>query len=260
MASNDFQQIPVVILCGGNGIVAGENQPRVNKALVRVNGKPMFWWVLQHYALYGATQFMLATGMQSERFGPELKELGASETAEAGVYTLNVCGAARTVRLVASDPAAGTAQRLMTCQQWLKDAPTFALTYSDTLSDLDLSAELRFHRNQELVATLVGATYPVRFRVLGIRYGESLVRTFAPRPVIETASVNGGFYLFDAKVWDAQYGVADAVALETTPLEKLAAASQLAAYTSKSRWQHCDAERDIAVLDKLAKDLAALAA
>jgi len=259
-ATNDFQNVPVAILCGGRGILLNEQQGRVNKALVEVQGKPMFAWVMLHYALYGARDFVLATGLQGERFAPALTALGAKAGASVDTFTLDLAGHACNIRLVATDAEAPTGARLLACKPYL-NAPVFALTYSDTLSDVDLGAELRFHNDQGLVATLLGTTYPVRFRVLGIRQGESRVRAFAPRPVIEAASINGGYYLFTQKLWDAAYGLDSSVALENQPLEKLAGAAQLSAFDgAKSRWQHCDAERDLAALNDLAARLAAQAA
>lgn len=258
MKTNEFQQVPVVILCGGLGLRIDETQGRQNKALIEVEGRPLVYWVMQHYALHGAGEFLLATGFQGERFGAALEAAGAGVGAD-GVYALELAGHACRVRLVPTPLEASTAERLLACRPLLAGAERFALTYSDTLSEADLGAEMRFHQGQQLVATLLGTTYPVRFRILGMRQGESLVRAFAPRPVIEAASINGGFYIFTPALWDERYGVSAGVALENQPLERLAAAGQLAAFESKAAWQHCDAERDLAPLARIAQRLRALA-
>ena len=253
----EFNSVPVVVLCGGRSVTMGEG-PGVpsNKALVQVRHQPLFWWVLRHYVRYGATQFLMATGYQSERFADALIALGAKASVQdPQSFDINIAQTACHIRLRPTAPQATTASRLLACKPWLADAERFALTYSDTLSDADLGAEMRFHQAQKLAATLVSTRPPVRFRILGIRQGESLVRAFAPRPVIESTCINGGYYIFSPAIWDSIYGVTQNVALENQPLERLAAASQLAAFEHKGAWHYCDGERDLATLQDIAETL-----
>jgi glucose-1-phosphate cytidylyltransferase len=250
----EFDSVPVVVLCGGRSVTVGVNTSTAsNKALVQVRHKPLFWWVLCHYVRYGASEFLMATGYQSERFAEALIELGAKANAQdPQSFAIHIAHVTCHIRLVPTDPQATTASRLLACKPWLIEMERFALTYSDTLSDADLGAEMRFHKAQKLVATLVSTRPPVRFRILGIRQGESLVRAFAPRPVIESACINGGYYIFGAAIWDATYGLDHTVALENQPLERLAALSQLAAFEHKGAWHYCDGERDISALQAIA--------
>jgi len=258
--SKAFNEVPVVILCGGQGVVLGESQSqRINKALVRVNGKPLFWWVVLHYALHGAQNFLLPAGLQADQFHRILREdCGASaDPVQPDTYQVEIAGLKRQLRVVTTPVEANTAQRLLACKPLLAQAPRFALTYSDTLSDVDLGAEADFHAAQATVATLVSTQCPVRFRILGMRQGESVVRAFAPKPVIEAAAINGGFYLFSNKVWETGFGVDGSSALEAGPLDKLVAQAQLTAFEHRGQWQHCDAERDLAPLNRIAQQLAA---
>jgi glucose-1-phosphate cytidylyltransferase len=259
--SNELAQVPVVILCGGKGVMLDEAQTqRTNKALIRVQGQPLLYWVMQTYALHGSTEFILALGFQAEHFGPALLASGAQAVPDvADRYTLNLGGVSCQLLLVTTPAEASTGARLLACRAALTalgQRERFAVTYSDTLSDVDLGAEMRFHKKQGLIATIVAAKLPVRFRVLGIRTGEVLVRGFAGRPVIEGASINGGYYVFTPAFWQAVSTLNPDVALENQPLEQLAAAGQLAAYEHKGAWQTCDAERDLAELDRLACQLA----
>lgn len=263
LRSNELVHVPVVILCGGKGVMLDEQQPqRTNKALITLQGQPLFYWVILTYALHGATEFILAVGFQGERFGPALLAAGA-QALEPDSYRLTLGGQPCQVRLVPTVAEATTAGRLLDCRPALEalgPSVRFAVTYSDTLSDIDLAAEMRFHKEQGLVATMVAAKLPVRFRVLGIRMGEVLVRGFAARPVIEGASINGGYYLFTPAFWHVANSLSPTVALENQPLEQLAAAGQLAAYEHIGAWQNCDTERDLVELNRLALQLADQAA
>lgn len=255
-----FHEVPVVLLCGGQGVVLGEGQcQRLNKALVRVNGKPLFWWVVLHYALHGARQFWLAAGLQADQFHKVLHEdCGAhADPVQPDTYSVDLGAKKLQLHVVHTPPEANTAQRLLACKPHLERAARFALSYSDTLSDVDLSAELDFHTAQGTVASLVSTQCPVRFRILGMRQGQTIVRAFAPKPVIEAAAINGGYYLFTSHIWDPAYGLDGTSALEAAPLDKLVAQAQLTAYEHRGQWQHCDAERDLAPLQRIAQQLAA---
>jgi glucose-1-phosphate cytidylyltransferase len=262
-AASEFDQAPVVILCGGKGVVLQAGGGRVNKGLVALAGKPLFSWVMLHYALHGAANFLLATGLQGTEFRHALvSELGAISSRKDGeCYELSIAGRRCSVRLVPTEVDATTADRLIECTPWLQH-DRFCLTYSDTLSDVDLSAEMRFHREAGLVATLVAAQLPVRFRVLGMRQGEPIVRAFAARPVIEAAPINGGYYIFERALLEKYMaGLAGAgIILESATLEQLATDGQLCAFAHQGAWQHFDCERDVPGLEQAAHRLASLAA
>ena len=256
-ASNSLKNVPVVILCGGRKVLLNDGSciPK-NKALVQVRGRPLFWWSLLQYAVYGASDFILSTGVQAESFGDALLSLGAKQGAtDRNCYDLNILGQDRQIRLVESGENTTTGQRLLVCRPYLNSAKVFALTYSDTLSDVNLGAVYDFHQKHGLVASLVGAQFPIRFRILGIRYNEIKVRAFASRPVIEAASINGGFYFFTDAIWGNEFHLVKNHALENEPLEALAASKQLAAFDHSGRWQNFDAERDLVEIASLAHGL-----
>jgi glucose-1-phosphate cytidylyltransferase len=110
-----------------------------------------------------------------------------------------------------------------------------------------------FHLREGRIATLVAARVPTRFRVLGLRDDESLVRGFASKSVIQKDFINGGFYCFLPKIFDADYlGVSPEIVLEDAVLDKLARDRQLTAWTYEGPWQHLDSERDLGKLEALA--------
>ena len=268
---NAYADIPVVILSGGKPILSEFSLAgRQNKALVEVNGKPLLWWNLLHYAKYGARRFLVPVGTQNEQF-PDLL-LGAfgaealSESREAvdgfhdangvkgvnGIYKCKIAGFTCEIRLITTPASANTAQRLLACAPWLGACSTFCVTYSDTLSDVDLIEELVFHRATGLTATVVAAQMPSRFRVMGIRHSDYLVRAFAAKPVIQSVPINGGYYIFESELLSKNYLESGIAPLEQTPLERLAAELQLGAFNHRGTWQHLDSERDLERLREVA--------
>jgi glucose-1-phosphate cytidylyltransferase len=253
--SSELSSVPVVLLCGGREALIPNvdgSITRSNKALVKIHEKPLFWWVLMQYIAHGASNFILAAGIGYDQFGKELKGLGATQNfKEENLYQITVLDRVIQIRVIDTGVDSTTGARLLACKSFIQDSKVFALTYSDTLSDVDLASMYRFHLKHGMAASLLGAKFPIRFRILGIRYNENNIRAFAPRPVIEAASINGGFYFFNNAVWNDQYLLEASHPLENQFLDALAADKNLAAFDHVGSWQNFDADRDLAEITRL---------
>lgn len=255
VTKNQFEHIPAVILAGGRPVLHESiHTERLNKALVRINNKPLIWWNLLHYAKHGVRDFIIAAGLQADRILAVLnKELGAIViNDQQDAYVIKIASYDCKLRLVNTGSESNTAQRLLACKPYLQDRATFCLTYSDTLSDVNLTDELVFHQTAGRIATIVAAQMPVRFRVLGIRHSEYLVRAFANKPVIQAVPINGGYYLLQREFLSEKYLGKGESPIEEAPLERLALNLQLGAFEHRGAWQHLDGERDIPHLETVA--------
>lgn len=257
----DFGTVPVVILCGGNGIYIDATGVKCNKALVRVDGEPMVIHVMRLYLRAGYRSFVVAGGYQCDSLASTLANdyAGAMASNDPDVLELAVSGIPCSVRVVAGPEAASTGDRLKACRRHIAGHPWFCLTYSDTLCDVNLTELQKFHASHGKVATLLAAEYPTRFRILGVRRGEAQVRGFASRPVLGMEPINGGFYFFDERIFAQDFlgGQTGNVVLEDEVLERLVTARQLMAFSHHGTWQNLDSERDIAPLSRLIRSLPA---
>ncbi|MEK7748409.1 MAG: sugar phosphate nucleotidyltransferase [Nitrospirota bacterium] len=254
---SNLAETPVVILCGGKGIVIDDSGLRTNKALIQVAGHAIVTWVMRHYVSAGFRNFILATGFQSDKLVDMLKS-NHGATLNGDVQSLLLAGTRCSVSIVTTPDNATTGDRLKACRPYLRGADYFCTSYSDTLSDVNLTELCRFHLFGGQIASLVAAEYPVRFRILGMRLGDDTrVRGFATKPVIEMAPINGGFYLFNHAIFDERYlGVSqDNLVLENEVLDRLSADGQLRAFCHKGRWQTLDCERDLIPLSQIAASI-----
>lgn len=121
------------------------------------------------------------------------------------------------------------------------------MTYGDGLSDINIAAEIAFHRRHGLLATLTAVTPPARFGALHLN-GDK-VNGFAEKPKADQARVNGGFFVLQPKVLDLIAG--DATSWEREPLETLATQGQLAAWRHDGFWQPMDTLREKMLLEDL---------
>ena len=123
----------------------------------------------------------------------------------------------------------------------------FMATYGDGVSDIDLSALLRFHESSGREATISAVRPPARFG--GLHLDGTSVLSFDEKPQIGEGWINGGFMVFEPQV--AERIADDSTVLERAPLEGLATEGQLGAFCHDRFWQCMDTVRDLTLLREL---------
>jgi glucose-1-phosphate cytidylyltransferase len=118
-------------------------------------------------------------------------------------------------------------------------------TYGDGVSNVDLKALLAFHRKQGRVATVTGVRPITRFGQIHAKDG--LAREFEEKPQLSEGWVNGGFFVFEPKVFEY---LGEEAVLEREPLERLTADGQLAVYEHRGYWTAMDTYREAQQLNE----------
>jgi len=221
---------PVVILCGGRGTRLRERTESVPKALVEIGGRPILWHVIQIYAAQGFDRFRLATGYMGEA----VAEFAAAERWPEGVA----------VEAIATGLDTPTGGRIAALRDEL-GGERFCVTYADGVADIDLSAQLEFHREQGALATVTVVQPHLQWGVAEL--DGDRVSGFAEKPRSERW-INGGFFCFEPGVLD--YLEPESV-LERESLSRLAAEGQLRAFRHDGFWDCMDTYKDAVVLNDL---------
>ena len=120
----------------------------------------------------------------------------------------------------------------------------FFLTYGDGVADIDINALLAFHVRQGRIATVTAVRPVARFGELEVE-GDRAV-SFQEKPQVQEGWINGGFFVFNRRVFD--YVSGDESVLEREPLARLAAEGQLAVYRHNGYWRCMDTRRDMEFL------------
>jgi glucose-1-phosphate cytidylyltransferase len=222
---------PVVILCGGRGTRLRERTESVPKALVEIGGRPILWHVIQIYAAHGFERFLLATGYMGEA----VAEFAAGERWPAGVGV-------ECVDTGLDTPTGGRVARL---GERLEDG-TFCLTYADGVADVDLEAQLEFHRAHGGLATVTVVRPHLQWGVAELGAGDR-VDGFVEKPRSERW-INGGFLCLEPGA--LAYLEVESV-LEREPLQRLAGDGQLHAFRHEGFWDCMDTYKDAVTLNDL---------
>ena len=245
----NLQEIPVVLLCGGNGVFLDGSGERRSKGLVELHGEALVLHLLRHFCRAGSRRFVLCCGYQMDLYLALFERLG---TREGFRFQLNAPGLSGTAELIDTGLSTPTGDRMRMAAHLIKDAPWFWVTYSDTLSDVGLQDLAKFHLSHGHVGTCLAARLPTRFRILGMRRGEGAVRGFADKPVLQSGFINGGFYAFRQEILGPSYlGDSSHHVLEDEILGALVAQDELVGFAFEGKWQYFDCERDLAVLGSL---------
>jgi glucose-1-phosphate cytidylyltransferase len=223
----------IAILCGGRGTRIARGDEDAPKPLVEVGRKPILWHVMALYAAQGFDDFLLLTGWRSDHV-------------EAAVEQFDQIGSGEwTARCVDTGEDTPTGGRVHAVREQLAGG-TFGLTYADGVADIDLRAELDFHRGHRGLATLA-VTRP-RSPWGEARIGsDGRVEGFVEKPRL-TNWINGGFMFLESAALDF-IGPGDV--LEQRPLENLAAAGELHAWRHEGFWDCMDTFKDALELNRL---------
>ena len=244
-----------VILAGGYGTRISEESGIRPKPMVEIGGKPILWHILKTYAHHGITDFVICCGYKGhmiKQYFADYFLLNSDVTfrmdrQEMQIHRNNA--EPWTVTLVDTGLETLTGGRLRRVREYVGDS-TFCLTYGDGVSNIDIEASIRYHRQQGTLATLTAVRQPGRFGVFTLAEADSHVSNFTEKPDGgETPWINGGFFVLEPGVFD--YIDSDDTVWEKGPLERLAAEGQLAAYRHSDFWQPMDTLRDRNMLEEL---------
>lgn len=236
----------VIILCGGLGTRLSEETQIKPKPMVEIGGRPIVWHIMKSYEKYGFKDFILALGYKGEVIKDYFLHYHARQSdltvhLKSGKVDYNNPTAEDwNVSLVDTGPLTMTGGRLLRLKSHVIDEGTFMLTYGDGVSNIDIKKLLEFHRSHGKIATVSAVRPPVRFGEL-LMDGQK-VSQFQEKPQAGEGWINGGFFVFETRVFDFIKG--DETLLERDPLEKLAEMGELMAYHHPGFWQCMDTIRD----------------
>ncbi|MFQ5690921.1 MAG: glucose-1-phosphate cytidylyltransferase [Gemmatimonadota bacterium] len=242
----------VVILAGGRGTRLAEETSTRPKPMVEIGGRPILWHIMNTYAAYGHTDFLIACGYKGEMIKEYFHHffLHTSDyfmdLRDGSLEVINANAMDWRVGLVDTGTETMTGGRILRLKEWLEDE-TFMVTYGDGLADVDLAALEAFHRSHGRLATVTAVRPPARFG--GLSLDGERVTEFSEKPQAGGGWINGGFFVFEPGV--LAYLDGDDTILEHEPLERLASRGELMAFRHAGFWQPMDTLREKELLESL---------
>lgn len=242
-----------VILAGGLGTRLREETEFRPKPMVEVGGRPVIWHIMKNLAVFGVTDFIIATGYKSnviKDYFLNYEPLNNDFTIELGrLNSLRIHNnheeADWKVTVAYTGDSTMTGGRVVRASKYLDDEP-FLVTYGDGLANVDIKSLQEFHSRAGGLATVTTVRPLSRFGIMEIG-SAGKVSAFAEKPQLE-GWVNIGFFVMEPMA--LEYLNADSI-LENEPLARLAADGQLFAYRHDGFWQPMDTYREAQLLNEL---------
>jgi glucose-1-phosphate cytidylyltransferase len=248
--------VKVAILCGGFGTRLSEETQLRPKPMVEISGKPILVHIMNRYSAYGFNDFTLALGYKAEfikSYFLNYHTLNSDFKVDLSSGNIEYFQRAQSnwkVSLVDTGLESLTGGRVARLKPFLESEKAFFLTYGDGLADLDLTKLAAFHKSHGKIATITTVRPNARFGEMIL--DEAKVVSFKEKPQATQGWINGGFFVFDRRIFD-YFKEGDQTVLEGSPLENLAKDGQLMAYKHEGFWQCMDSVRDRNYLEELSQ-------
>ena len=221
--------------------------------MIEIGGRPIIWHIMKMYSAHGVNDFIVCCGYR----GYMIKEFFANYFLHTSDVTFDLAKNSMSVHQTYAEPwkitlvdtgdNTLTGGRLRRVRNYVDADERFCFTYGDGVSDIDITALLKFHKSHGRMATVTGVEPMGRYGAL-ITEGDR-VTGFVEKPRGEGGWINGGFFVLSPKAIDLVDG--DTTSWEVGPLEKLTAADQLRVYRHHGFWHPMDTLRDKNVLEDL---------
>ncbi|NGZ05827.1 MAG: glucose-1-phosphate cytidylyltransferase [Magnetococcales bacterium] len=242
----------VVILAGGLGTRIAEETHSRPKPMIEIGGKPILWHIMKMYSAHGMQEFIICCGYK----GYVIKEYFSNYFLHMSDVTFDMANNRMHVHqqhvepwkvtLVDTGDKTMTGGRLKRVAPFLQDEDAFCFTYGDGVSDIDLTAEVAFHRQHGRLATVTAVQPPGRYGALRMQ-GEQ-VTGFTEKPLGDGGLINGGFFVLSPRCLELIHG--DEEIWELQPLNTLVARGELMAYAHRGFWHAMDTLRDKNLLEE----------
>lgn len=223
------------------------------KPLVEIGGKPVLFHIMNWFARFGHTEFIVLTGYR----GHQIKEYFLNFNFSNHDVRLNLARPDSTetlggkngpdwdVTILDTGSETPTGGRLFRARETIGPEP-FICTYGDGLANVDIGALVEFHRSKGLTGTVTGTRPSSRFGVIR-KTDDNLAKEFVEKPEMNDL-VSIGYFVFGGQIWSELH---DQSTLEVEPLSSLAVRKELAVFDHEGFWQPMDTYREFLALNHL---------
>ena len=243
-----------IIFAGGLGTRLSEETDVKPKPLVEIGGRPILWHIMKIYSSHGINDFIICCGYK----GYLIKEYFANYFLHLSDVTFKMKDNKMevhqnnsepwTVTLVDTGENTMTGGRLKRVKEYIKNEKAFCLTYGDGLSDINISALIKFHQDHGKQATVTATRPPGRYGAL--KFGQNdIVKSFQEKPDGDGNWINGGFFVLNPSVINLIKD--DQTDWELEPLHNLVKNNQLCAFKHEGFWHPLDTLREKILLNEL---------
>jgi glucose-1-phosphate cytidylyltransferase len=241
-----------VILAGGKGTRLSQETQKMPKPLIEIGKMPIIWHIIKRYSHYGVNDCIICCGYKGDMFKEYfskkiLKNSKISVNVKKNKIKINEKGKdSINLTLVNTGLETMTGGRLKKIEKLIQNE-TFCVTYGDDLKSVNIKNLIKFHKKHQKIGTVTITRNPDRFGI--IKTKGNIVTSFKEKPTSEKSWINGGYFVFEPKIFD--YITGNNTIFEKEPINQLIFQKELAAFKYKGKYQPMDTLKDKMELEKL---------
>lgn len=243
----------VVLFCGGMGTRLREHSDIIPKPLVNIGPRPILWHLMDYYAGFGHTEFVICLGYLGEQirdyffnYDPYTKDDVTLARGQRQKYTNRTDVDDWTITFVETGLHSNIGERLLRARKHLDGEPQFLANYSDQLSDLSLNSYIEEFEKTGATASFLSVKPPYSFHA-----AHSDERGFVKGFVSLAESdhwLNGGFFVMKSEIFDY---IEEGNDLVEEPFRRLALRSRLWTRKHRGFWHPMDTLKDKIAYDRM---------
>jgi glucose-1-phosphate cytidylyltransferase len=245
----------VVLFAGGLGTRISEESHLRPKPMIEIGERPILWHIMKMYEAHGFKEFIVCCGYRAsmiKEYFTNYFALNADCTIDLATNEVQVhTKHAENIKVTLIDTGLDTmtAGRLKQVLPYTNNE-TFMLTYGDGVSDVDLTALLKYHEAHGKICTMTTIQPTSRFGVVDMA-ADGTVLQFEEKPADSGTWINGGFFVVNREIANYLHNDADTMMWERQPMYDLARDEQIVGYRHRGFWKCMDTMRDKQELEHL---------
>ena len=245
-----FNNLPVVIFCGGKGTRLGSLTKKTPKPMIRINKYPLVVNIIFNYYNYGFRNFYLLTGYKHISFTNYFKNISndIKKNKNIEIYK-NSFKKNININLIYTGINTSKKNRLLKLKNVLKNYENFMLTYGDGIANINFSNLYKFHIAHKKIGTITAVHPPSRFGEL--KFSNSILKQLTEKPIMSEGFINGGFFVFNTKIF--KYFKNNKKDFEHQVINDLCKRNQMYINFYNKQWICVDNERELNYLKKKLK-------
>ena len=248
----------VVIWAGGLGSRISEESHLIPKPMIEIGEMPIIWHIMKHYSYYGHHEFIICLGYKQhvvKNFFTNYSLYRSDvmvDIKENKIHVHTDFSEPWKVNLIDTGLNTGKAGRLSRIRDYIGDE-TFAVTYGDGVSDVNINEVIKFHESHGKIATITAVNVPQMKGVLNVDKDGTL-SSFREKQNHDDTMINGGYMVLNPKVFSYIDKDKKEMEFEDEPMQKLYDDGELKAYCHRGFWHCMDTQREKNLLEKLWND------
>jgi len=227
-----------LILVGGKGLRLRPYTDDIPKAMVKIDGKPLLYWILKWLEYHKITEIVLGVAYKKEIICDYIKD-------NTDFKDLNIVCNDHT-----EAEGTGDAFRLAIENQKIDDNHFIAMN-GDELTDLSIHNFFKFHLDHDSIVTMLACPLTSPYGVLEID-DNHFITSFKEKKRLDNTFVNSGIYIFSKEIKKYLPEKGD---IERTTFEELSKLRKLKAFKYNGFWRTVNTEKDLIILKNAINDL-----